>query len=133
MEIIQFNHKTAANLLNKSTEEYWLDGRDAYIRVTDGSIMCIHELENSLYTYVSLDDRKEDNDHSSGLTDEQSIYYFTGDDRDEATITSRIVTLEFDCVKYYYHRQFNRVTRQYIPVIEFHYYEEGEEVARNDS
>lgn len=133
MEIIQFNHKTAANLLNKSTEEYWLDGRDAYIRFMDGSIVCIHVLENSLYTYVSLDDRKEDNDHSSGLTDEQSIYYFTGDGRDEATITSRIVTLEFDCVKYYYHRQFNRVTRQYIPVVEFRYYEKGEEVARNDS
>lgn len=133
MEIIQFNHKTAANLLNKSTEEYWLDGRDVYIRFTDGSIVCIHVLENSLYTYVSLNDRKEDNDHSPGLTDEQSIYYFTGDGRDEATITSRIVTLEFDCVKYYYHRQFNRVTRQYIPVIEFRYYEKGEEVARNDS
>lgn len=133
MEIIQFNHKTAASLLNKSTEEYWLDGRDAYIRFTDGSIVCIHELENSLYTYVSLNDRKGNNNHSLGITDEQSIYYFTGDDRDEATIISRTVALEFDCVKYYYHRQFNRVTRQYIPVVEFHYYEKGEEVARNDS
>lgn len=133
MEIIQFNHKTAANLLKKSAEEWWLDDKDAYISFTDGSVVRIHLLKHSWSAYVTLDKRKEDNDHSPGLTDEQSIYFFTGDGRDEATVTSRFVTLEFDCVKYYYHRQFNRVTRQYIPVIEFHYYEKGEEVARNDS
>lgn len=132
MKIIEVNHKTAAKLLKKSVEEYWLEGQDAYIRFTDGSIVCIHMLENSFCAYVSLGDREEDNDPRLSLIDEQSIYYFTGGGMDEATITSRIVALDFDRVKYYYHRQFNGATRQYIPVIEFHYYEKEEKFGSND-
>ena len=128
MEIIQFNHKTAANLLNKSAEEWWDDDKDAYIKFTDGSVVCIHALENRFYTYVSLDARKENSDPRLCLTDEQCIYYFAEGSRDESAFTTRTVSMDFDHVRYYYHRQFDQVTRQYIPVVEFHYYEKGEEI-----
>lgn len=132
MKIVEVNHKTAANLLKKPVEDFWLEDNDAYIHFMDGSVVCIHMLENSLHTYVSLNNREENNDPRLSLTDEQSIYWFAGGGRDEVTFTSRIVVLDFDCVKYYYHRQFDKVTREYIPVIEFRYYEKGEEIGSND-
>ena len=131
MQIIEVNHKTAANPLKKSVEEYWLDdNKDAYIRFTDGSVVCVHMLERTYDSYVSL--KKQENYKNSSFGDEQSIYWFNREDSDGATITDRTVSLDFDHARYYYHRQFDLVTRQYIPVIEFHYYEKGEEIARND-
>lgn len=135
MQIIQLNHKTVANLLKKSVEEHWLEDKDAYIRFTDGSTVCIHVLNPKWETYVSLNERTEKESTTNGVsfTDEQSIYWFYREDSDGALITDRIVSLDFDHARYYYHRQFDYVTRKYIPVVEFHYYEEGEKVARNDS
>ena len=128
MQIIEVNHKTASSLLKKSVEEHWLNDKDAWLKFTDGSVVCIHVLENSFYTYVSLDARKENSDPRLALTDEQSIYYFAEGSRNESAFTTRTVSMDFDHVRYYYHRQFDRVTRQYIPVVEFHYYEKGEEI-----
>lgn len=131
MQIIEVNHKTAANLLKKSVEEYWLDdNKDVYIRFTDGSVVCVHMLEQTYDSYVSL--KKTENHKNSSFGDGQSIYWFNREDSGGSTITDRTVSLDFDHARYYYHRQFNFVTRQYIPVIEFHYYEKGEEIARND-
>lgn len=130
MQIIQLNHKTVANLLKKSVEEHWLEDKDAYIRFTDGSTVCIHVLERVYAAYVSL--KKREVHQNSSFGDEQTIYWFNREGSDGATITDRTVSLDFDLVRYYYHRQFDLVTRQYIPVVEFHYYEKGEEIARND-
>ena len=124
MQIIEVNHKTAANLLKKSVEEYWLDDKDAWFRFTDGSTVCVHMLERSYTAYVSL--RENEGHRDSSFCDEQSIYWFDREDSDGALITDRIVSLGFGHVGYYYHRQFDYVTRQYVPIIEFHYYEEGE-------
>ena len=131
MQVIEVNHKTVANLLKKSVEEYWLDDDDAWITFTDGSAVCVHLLENTFYAYVSLDDREENNNPRLNFTDDQSVYYFTEGGRDEYSLTARTVSLDFDRVRYYYHRQFDEVTRQYIPVIELHYYEKGEEIGNH--
>ena len=136
MQIIQFNHKTVANLLKKSVEEYWLDdNKDAYIRFTDGSVVCIHLLKHSWSAYVTLNKRNNERD-SRRFQDDQSIWQFIWDeDEDEdEPYTSRTVSIYFDNARYYYNENYYDYTkREYLPVIEFHYYEKGEEVARNDS
>lgn len=131
MQIIQFNHKTAANLLKKSVEEYWLDdNRDAYVRFTDGSVVCIHPLFNSWEVYVLLGERKNpDSDRS--FTDSTDNYIFCRACGDSPYM-SRIVAIEFDTVRYYCHYGTVDVTRQYIPVVEFQYYEKGETIANHD-
>ena len=56
MKIIEMNHKTAANLLKKSVERFWLDdSKDAWVQFTDGSVVCIHVLDPKWDTYVSLE------------------------------------------------------------------------------
>ena len=137
MQIIEFNHKTVANLLKKSAEEWWLDDKDAYISFTDGSVVCIHLLKHSWLAYVTLDKRNDERD-SRSFQDEQSVWQFIWDedeDEDEdEPYTSRTVSIYFDNARYYYHENhYNYVKREYLPVIEFHYYEKGEEVARYDS
>ena len=135
MQIIQFNHKTVANLLKKSVEEYWLNDKDAYIRFTDGSIVCIHLLKHSWSAYVTLDKLYGER-RSRSFQDEQSVWQFIwdeDDDKDEP-YTSRTVSIYFDNARYYYHENhYDYTKREYLSVIEFHYYEKGEEVARNDS
>lgn len=131
MQIIQFNHKTAANLLKKSVEEYWLDeNKDAWFRFTDGSTVCVHLLEDSWDAYMAVE--KFDGMDSVAFSDDQSIMGHWYTDGKEHLYTSRSTYIIFDKAKYFYHRNFNYVTRQYIPVIEFHYYEKGEDIARND-
>lgn len=126
MQIIEVNHKTAANLLKKSVEAFWLDDHnDAYIRFTDGCVLCIHVLERAYDAYVALSNL--DGHGNRRFSDEQAIFWFNRENSDGDTITDRTVSMNFDRVRYHYHQQFNRVTRQYIPVIEFHYYEKGEE------
>lgn len=126
MQIIEVNHKTAANLLKKSVEAFWLDDRnDGYIRFTDGCVLCIHVLERAYDAYVALSNLEGNGNRR--FSDEQAIYWFNRENSDGYTITDRTVSMNFDLVRYYYHQQFNRVTGQYIPVIEFHYYEKGEE------
>ena len=126
MQVIEVNHKTAANLLKKSVEAFWLDdNNDAYIRFTDGCVVCIHVLERAYDAYVALSNLE--GHVNRRFSDEQTIYWFNRENSDGNTITDRTVSMNFDHVSYYYHQQFDRVTRQYIPVIEFHYYEKGEE------
>lgn len=128
MQIIQFNHKTVANLLKKSVEEYWLNDKDAYIKFTDGNVVCIHLLKHSWSAYVTLDKRNDEMD-SRSFQDEQSVWQFIWDeDKDEhEPYTSRTVSIYFDNARYYYHENHcNYVKREYLPVIEFHYYEKGE-------
>lgn len=135
MQIIQFNHKTVANLLKKSVEEYWLNDKDAWLKFTDGSVVCIHLLNYRWSAYVTLD-KLNDERASRSFQDDQCICQFIWDeDEDEdEPYTSRTVSIYFDNVRYYYHENYYDYTkREYLPVIEFHYYEKGEEVASNDS
>lgn len=129
MEIIQFNHKTVANLLKKSVEEYRMEGKDAYLKFTDGSAVCIRVLKPSWSSYVTLD-KRDDVMGSESFHDEQSVCQFIQNedaDKDEP-FTSRTVAIYFDKVRYYYHEDhYDYVKREYLPVIEFHYYEKGEE------
>lgn len=135
MQIIQFNHKTVANLLKKSVEEYWLNDKDAWLKFTDGSVVCIHLLKHRWSAYVTLNKLNGERD-SRSFQDEQCVWQFIwdeGEDEDEP-YTSRTVSIDFDNARYYYHENhYDYTKREYLPVIEFHYYEKGEEVARNDS
>lgn len=133
MQIIEFNHKTVANLLKKSVEEYWLNNNDAWLKFTDGSVVCIHLHKQSWSAYVTLD-KRNDEMNSRNFNDEQSVWQFIRDEDKDEPYTSRTVSIYFDNAHYYYHENhYNYVKREYLPVIEFHYYEKGEEVARNDS
>lgn len=138
MQIIQCNHKTVANLLKKSIEKFWLDkDKDAWFCFTDGSTVCIHLLKRRWSAYVTLD-KRNDEMGSRYFQDEQSVCQFIRDedeDEDEdEPYTSRTVSIYFDNAHYYYHETYYDYTkREYLPVIEFHYYEKGEQVARNDS
>lgn len=135
MKIIQFNHKTAANLLKKSVEEHWLEDKDAYIRFTDGSVVCIHMLNPKWETFVALNERTEKESTTNGVsvTDEQKIHLWYPSTGEECLFTSRTAIIGFDFVNYYATDRLNYPTRQYVPIVEFHYYEKGEDIARNDS
>lgn len=133
MQIIQFNHKTVANLLKKSVEEYWLNDKDAWLKFTDGSVVCIHLLKHSWSAYVTLN-KQNDGMGSRIFQDDQCIWRFIWDEDEDETYTSRTVSICFDNAWYYYNENYYDYTkREYLPVIEFHYYEKGEEVARNYS
>lgn len=129
MQIIEVNHKTVANLLKKKVEKFWLDdNKDAYIKFTDGSVVCIHVLDDKWETYVALDGRKETEAANNGTSfnDSQDVHLWYSPRGDEHLFTSRTVSIDFDGVMYYISDKVQYPTRQYIPVIEFHYYEEGE-------
>ena len=127
MKIIEVNHKTVANLLKKKkVEEFWLDdNKDAYIKFIDGSVVCIHVLDYKWETYVALDERKEFESGPS-FNDGQDVHLWYDKRGVENLFTSRTVSIYFDTVRYYISDKVQYPTRQYIPVIEFHYYEEGE-------
>lgn len=133
MQIIQFNHKTVASLLKKSVEEYWFNDNDAWLKFADGSVVCIHLLQHSWSAYVTLDKLNNERD-SRSFQDDQCIWQFIWDEDEDEPYTSRTVSIYFDNARYYYHENYHDYTkREYLPVIEFHYYEKGEEIARNDS
>lgn len=126
MQIIEVNHKTVANLLKKKVEEFWLDdNKDAYIKFTDGSVVCIHVLDYKWETCVVLDERKE---CESGLSfnDSQDIHLWYTKGGVEYLFTSRTVSIYFDSIVYYISDKVQYPARQYTPVVEFHYYEKGE-------
>ena len=126
MQIIEVNHKTVAKLLKKSVKKFWLDNnRDAYIQFTDGSVVCIHVLDYKWGTYVALDGRKETDDATS-FSDSQDVHLWYTRQGEEHLFTSRTVSIDFDAVKYYISDRVKYPTRQYVPIVEFHYYEEGE-------
>lgn len=125
MQIIEVNHKTVANLLKKSVEKSWMDDNlDAWFQFTDGCVVCIHAIETNRDTYVAVDNP----DKSRGVSfhDEQGILGYDNTKGKQRTYTDRTLSINFDKARYYYHRNFDYVTKQYIPVAELHYYKEGE-------
>lgn len=129
MQIVECNHKTVAKLLKKSVEEFWLDvDKDAYIKFTDGSVVCIHVLDYKWGTYVVLDGRKETEATNNGtlFSDSQEVHLWGTAQGDESLITSRTVSIGFDAVRYYISDRVDYPSRQYVPIVEFHYYEKGE-------
>lgn len=129
MQIIQFNHKTVANLLKKSVEEYWLNDKDAWLKFTDGSVVCIHLLKHSWSAYVTLN-KLNDERASRSFQDDQCIWQFIWDEDEDEPYTSRTVSIYFDNARYYYHENcYDYTKREYLPVIEFHYYEKGERIS----
>lgn len=131
MQIIEFNHKTAANLLKKSVEKFWLDdSKDAWVQFMDGGVVCIHVLDPKWDTYVSLDAREGANGVS--FADKQDTHLWWPTKNKESLFTDRSVSIDFGNVRYYYHSQFDYITRQHIPVIELYYYEKGETIANHD-
>lgn len=125
MQIIEVNHKTVANLLKKSVEKSWMDDNlDAWFQFTDGCVVCIHAIETHWDTYVAVDNL----DKSSPVSfyDEQGISVYEDTEGEQQMYTARTLSINFDTAKYYYHRNISYVTRQYIPVVEVHYYKKGE-------
>lgn len=126
MKIIEVNHKTATSLLKKSVEEYWLEDKDCYLKFTDGSTVRIHVLNPSWETYVNLQTFERGN-HPAFVDSTDNHLYFLHNG-DEQLFTSRTVLIHFDNVRYYINDKLKYVTRTYTPIIEIHYYEEGEPV-----
>ena len=125
MQIIEVNHRTVTNLLKKSVEKSWMDDNlDAWFQFTDGSAVCIHVIETNWNTYVTVDNLNKSSTVS--FHDEQDITCYEDTKGVQRTYTDRTLSINFDKVQYYYHRNFGYTTRQYIPVVEFYYYEEGE-------
>lgn len=131
MEIVKFNHTTAANLMKKPVENYRLEDKVAYIKFTDGSTVGIHPLFDSWGLFVNLTER-DNLDGDRSVDDNQTTYVFGRKDGD-SPYTSRIVSIEFDTIRYYIHYSVNKVVRTYIPIIEFYYYEPGESVGSYNS
>lgn len=125
MQIIEVNHETVGNILKKSVEKHWMDDNlDAWFQFTDGCVVCIHVIETTLDTYVTVDNL--DKRSPTSFHDEQGILGYEDTKGKQQTCTCRTLSINFDTAKYYYHRNHRRVTRQYIPVVEIHYYEKGE-------
>lgn len=135
MKIIEVNHKTVASLLKKSVVEHWLEKEDTWLKFTDGSVVCIHVLNPKWETYVSLNERKEKESTTNGVSfnDSQDIHLWYISTGEERLFTSRTVCINFGSVRYYVSDRLNYPTRQYVPIIEFHYYEEGESLGDYDS
>lgn len=129
MKIVEFNHKTVCALLKKSVAEFWKKDKDVWVKFTDGTVVCIHMLEPTWDSYMTL--TEINNDDGTCFHDEQGLWYFSSSDFPHI---SRIITIYFDKAKYYYHRDFNDyVKREYLPVIEFHFYEPGEDIGNHNS
>lgn len=135
MKIIEVNHKTVESLLKKSVVEHWLEKEDVWLKFTDGSIVCIHVLNPKWETFVSLDERKEQESATNGVSfnDTQENYLWYTSTGAEHLFTSRTVSINFDSVKYYVSDRVDYLTRQYVPIIEFYYYEEGEPLGNYNS
>lgn len=125
MRIIEVNYKTVGNLLKKSMEKSWMDDNlDAWFQFTDGSAVCIHVIETNWNTYVAVDNLDQNNPAS--FHDEQGIAGYEDTKGEQRVYTDRTLSIYFDKARYHYHRNFGYATKQYIPVVEFHYYGEGE-------
>lgn len=125
MQIIEVNHKTIGNLLKKHVEKSWMDdNQDAWFQFTDRSVVCIHVIETNWNTYVTVDNLNKRS--AVSFQDEQGIIGYEDTKGKQLTYTDRTLSICFDKARYYYHRNFGCATRQYIPVAEIHYYEEGE-------
>lgn len=124
MKIVEFNHKTVCALLKKSVAEFWKKDKDAWVKFTDGTVVCIHMIEPTWDSYMNLTEINKDDGNC--FNDDQGLWYFSSSGTPH---TSRTVSIYFDRVKYYYHKDFNDYAkREYLPVIEFHFYEKGENI-----
>lgn len=135
MKIIEVNHKTVASLLKKHVAEHCFEDKDAWLKFTDGSVVCIHVLNPKWETYVSLDERKEKESTTNGVSfnDSQDIHLWYYNTDEKRLFTSRTVSINFYSVRYYVSDRVNYPTRQHVPIIEFYYYEEGEPLGDYDS
>ena len=125
MQIIEVNHETVAKLLKKNVEKFWMDDNlDAWFQFTDGCVVAIHAIETNWSTYITV--KNIDKNSPVSFHDEQAIMCYEDPKGKQQTDTDRTLSINFDTVRYYYHRSFSYITRQYIPVVEFHYYEKGE-------
>lgn len=125
MQIVECNHKTVAKLLKKNVEKFWMgDNLDAWFQFTEGCVVCIRVIETNWNTYVDVDNH--DKGSHVSFHDEQGISCYEDIKSEQCTYTDRTLSIYFDKARYHYHRNFDYVTRQYIPVVEFHYYEKGE-------
>lgn len=125
MQIIEVNHKTVANLMKKSVEKSWMDdNKDAWFQFTDGCVVCIHVIETNRNCHVVVDNL--DQSSSVCFHDEQGIMGYEDLKGEQQGYTDRTLVINFDKALYYYHHSFGYVTRQYIPVVEIHYYNNGE-------
>lgn len=131
MKIIEANHKTVASLLKKPVEEHWLEDKDAWLKFTDGSTVCIHALNPSWQTWVNLQVCERGN--YPQFVDSTDNHLCFSDNSNEQLFTSRAVSLYFDSVHYYISDNLEYVTRKYTPIIEIHYYEEGEPIGGYNS
>ena len=131
MQIVEVNHKTISKLIKKTVKEYWLEDKDAWLEFTDGSVACIHVLHPSWETYVNLQAFEKGNDLP--FVDSTDSHLYLSHNGDEQLFTSRTVSLYFDSVHYYISDKLNYSARTYIPIIEIHYYEEGESVGSYNS
>lgn len=125
MQIIEVNHETVGDLLKKSVKKFWMGTKlDAWFQFTDGCVVCIQVIETNWDAYVAVDNF--DKDHIASFHDNQGIMGYEDTKGEQQTYTDRTLSIYFDKARYYYHRNFGYVTRQYIPVVEIHYYEKGE-------
>lgn len=132
MKIIEVNHKTVASLLKKSVVEHWLEKEDVWLKFTDGSIMCIHVLNPKYWTYVSME-TKDNTNNGPTFNDSSNIYLWFSSSGYVHQFTSRTVSIYFNNADYYISDKLEYPARQYVPIIEFHYYEEGESLGDYDS
>ena len=96
--------------------------------------MCIHAIKPSWQAYLSLEKRGDEAKiNGQSFSDNQSTLLSFNSDGAPHPFMIRSVSVEFDNVRYYLSDQPKTVTREYPPMVEFHYYEKGEEVASNDS
>lgn len=132
MKIIEVNHKTVASLMKKSVVEHWLEKEDVWLKFTDGSIVCIHVLNPKYGTYVSME-TKDITNNGSSFNDSSDIHLWFSSSGYEHQFTSRTVSIYFNNACYYISDKLEYMTRQYVPIIEFHYYEPGESVGNYNS
>lgn len=125
MQIIEVNHKTVTNLVKKHVEKYWMDDNmDAWFQFTDGCVVRIHVIEANWNNHIAVDN--PDKSKRVSFHDEQAIMSYEDLKGEQQTFTDRTLIINFDKARYYYHHNFGYVTRQYIPVVEIHYYDKGE-------
>lgn len=131
MQIIEVNPKTISKLIQKTVKEWRLENKDAYLKFTDGSTARIHVLNPNWETYVNLETTKSSDYPLFVDTTDNHMYFPPNGDKE--SFTTRTMSIYFDRVRYYINDKLTNMTRAYTPIIEIHYYEEGEPVGDHNS
>ena len=129
MQIIEVNPKTISKLIQKPVEKWWLKDKDTYLKFTDGTTACIHVLNPNWETYVNLETPK--NNNHPLFVDTTDNHMYLSPNGNEESFTTRTISIHFDRVRYYINDKLTRMTRAYTPIIEIHYYKEGEPVGNH--